>query len=299
MSGTLFSMRHCLALFLLFVACTNSESAHRQPAAAVQTPIYRVSSAREHNPFAKIQPPYPGSAWVMGSYSAGCLQGAIPLPKSAPGFEVVRLARHRYFAHPLLAELLLRAGVALQADATMLFGDLAQARGGPMPGGHVSHQTGLDADIWFYYWPAGRHFPEENREKLYGASVLKGNLTELNPKKWHDVYDRQLMWFAGQPETDRIFVNAAIKKHLCRRYPGDSRLAKLRPWYAHNDHFHLRLKCPVDQPLCVGQKPVTDIECEEKDLAFWFSDEVLNKVRQSQPSPPFEAELPQVCRAIL
>ena len=42
------------------------------------------------------------------------------------------------------------------------------------------------------------------------------------------------------PLVQRIFVNAAIKKALCRE-AGDDRawLEKVRPWWGHDYHFHV------------------------------------------------------------
>ena len=50
---------------------------------------------------------------------------------------------------------------------------------------------------------------------------------------------------AQDPRVERIFVNAAIKKAICRDAGGDrSWLAKVRPMYGHDYHFHVRLACP-------------------------------------------------------
>ena len=52
----------------------------------------------------------------------------------------------------------------------------------------------------------------------------------------------------------RIFVNAAIKKALCREAKGDrSWLSKVRPWYGHDYHFHIRMRCPSGATECKGQ----------------------------------------------
>ena len=168
-----------------------------------------------------------------------------------------------------------------------------------MPGGHASHQSGLDADIWFYNFAENRAFTDHDREHLWGASVLKSNFVELDERKWKEAYTRHLMWFAGQPETERIFVNAAIKKRLCKQFPGDPRLARLRPWYFHHDHFHLRLKCPEGEAGCVSQPSAGGIECEDKDLAFWFSDEVIEKFTKGGPSQAIYTELPIECKALV
>jgi penicillin-insensitive murein endopeptidase len=44
----------------------------------------------------------------------------------------------------------------------LLVGDIAPPRGGPV-GGHASHQTGLDADIWYVPMPAHRMSTAERK----------------------------------------------------------------------------------------------------------------------------------------
>ena len=63
---------------------------------------------------------------------------------------------------------------------------------------------------------------------------------------------------SGRPRrirlVERILVNAAIKKALCRDATGDRAwLSKVRPWYWHNYHFHIRIGCPKDSPTCKPQ----------------------------------------------
>ena len=59
---------------------------------------------------------------------------------------------------------------------------------------------------------------------------------------------------ALEPSVQRIFVNAAIKKALCREAKGDrSWLSKIRPMYGHDYHFHIRIKCPPGSTECESQ----------------------------------------------
>ena len=52
--------------------------------------------------------------------------------------------------------------------------------------------------------------------------------------------------------VDRIFVAAAVKIEMCKRAGKDRDwLAKIRPLYGHNYHFHVRLKCPKGSPKCI------------------------------------------------
>jgi Penicillin-insensitive murein endopeptidase len=50
--------------------------------------------------------------------------------------------------------------------------------------------------------------------------------------------------------------SGAIKKALCRETTGDRTwLHKVRPWWGHDYHFHVRLFCPADSAECEQQDP--------------------------------------------
>ena len=82
---------------------------------------------------------------------------------------------------------------------------------------------------------------------------------------------------AEQREVERVLVNAAIKKELCRveSQNDQSWMSKVRPWYGHDDHIHVRLKCPADSPNCRAQPPVPGGDGCDKSLDHWFADSIL------------------------
>jgi penicillin-insensitive murein endopeptidase len=110
---------------------------------------------------------------------------------------------------------------------------------------------------------------------------------------------------AQEPTVQRIFVNAAIKKALCREAKGDrSWLNKVRPMYGHDYHFHIRIRCPPDASECESQPDQGPGEgCSAGDLAYWFKDSVLHPKPPKvppKPKPPMTmAQLPPACRAVL
>ena len=109
---------------------------------------------------------------------------------------------------------------------------------------------------------------------------------------------------AEDPKVERIFVNAAIKKALCREAGKDRAfLHKVRPWWGHNYHFHVRMGCPAGSPECKGQDPAGEAEGCGKDLDYWFQESILNPPPPKEPPkprPPLTmADLPAGCRQVL
>lgn len=101
---------------------------------------------------------------------------------------------------------------------------------------------------------------------------------------------------AGFEEVERIFVNAVVKKKLCQKYPEFSQLNKIRPWYFHESHFHVRMKCPADLLSCEKQKPVNMSSGCGKELDWWFSEEALQVWLQKSDKPVERAfSLPSQC----
>ena len=109
---------------------------------------------------------------------------------------------------------------------------------------------------------------------------------------------------AREPDVERIFVNAAIKKALCRDAGNDRGwLQKVRPMWGHNYHFHIRMRCPADNPDCKPQEPPGNGDGCGKDLDWWFRDAILNPPPPKEPAkprPPLKmADLPPACRQVL
>jgi penicillin-insensitive murein endopeptidase len=110
---------------------------------------------------------------------------------------------------------------------------------------------------------------------------------------------------AKEPAVQRIFVNAAIKKALCREATGDrSWLEKVRPWFGHDYHFHIRMRCPPGATDCHGQTDQNGGDgCKPSDLAYWFKDSILHPrppKEPPKPKPPITlAQMPAGCKGVL
>jgi penicillin-insensitive murein endopeptidase len=185
----------------------------------------------------------------------------------------------------------------------LLVGDMAQPRGGPMLTGHASHQVGLDADIWLTPMPK-TPLSREEREEMSATMVVAASRTDVDPKVWTPGHFAVIKAAAEDPKVERIFVNAAIKKALCREAGKDRVfLHKVRPWWGHDYHFHVRMSCPADSPECKGQDPASDTEGCGKDLDWWFRASVIHPEPPKEPPkprPPLTmADLPPACRQVL
>jgi penicillin-insensitive murein DD-endopeptidase len=255
--------------------------------------------------FGRKTTPDPATPRSIGFYSRGCIAGAVALPINGSTWQVMRLSRNRNWGHPKLIEFLERlAGNAKKVGwSGLLVGDMSQPRGGPMLTGHTSHQVGLDADIWFTPMP-DRKLSREEREFMSATMMVREDRLDVDPNVWTRAHTELIRTAAEDPAVERIFVNAAIKKALCREAGSDRAwLGKVRPWYGHDYHFHVRIFCPPDSPQCEAQPPPDMSEGCGHALDSWFTEANLHPQFSSAPQKPglglTMAKLPPGCRQVL
>lgn len=255
------------------------------------------------NGWSDVAYPLAGPPEVIGSFNAGCIVGATALPLVGDGYQVMRSSRNRYYGHPILVRFLERLSrQAVARGNRLLIGDLGQPRGGPMPNGHRSHQSGLDVDIWFLQQSRDQVLPRPETERLGAPSMIRATAGTLNDANWSSHYRDTLRQAALSPEVDRIFVNAIIKQALCDSETDRRWLNKVRPWWGHDAHFHVRLACPPDSAQCQPQKPVPLSDGCDADLDNWVRDIVQaarNPKPYKKPKPPSTDNLPAACYSIL
>jgi penicillin-insensitive murein endopeptidase len=268
--------------------------------------------AKPAGPAAKIlfgaaKSPAPMAARAIGFYAKGCLAGAAPLPVDGPAWQAMRLSRNRNWGHPQLISLIEKlATEAKKQDgwAGLLVGDISQPRGGPMLTGHASHQVGLDADIWLTPMP-DRRLSKKEREELSATSMLADDRVSVNPKVWTGAHVHLLKRAASYAAVERVFVHPAIKKALCEAVPKDGDrgwLRKVRAYWGHHYHFHVRIACPKGSGNCEDQPPVPDDDGCGKSLTHWLA-LVKQPPKPQRPGPARPAltiaQLPTDCRAVL
>ncbi|MCL2714696.1 MAG: penicillin-insensitive murein endopeptidase [Alphaproteobacteria bacterium] len=304
------SSRSLIALVLILCASTpllaqDRGSVNPKPLPPLANPNDPHIGAKEL--FARRLLPSRGPVRVIGTYARGCIGGAEKMPFSGEHWQVMRLSRNRYWGHPQLIALLKRLAANAHRDAGwpgILVGDIGQPRGGPALTGHASHQIGLDADIWLTPMP-NRALSRTDREDMSAVMMVRPDRRDIDPQVFTPGHLIVLRDAAYEPAVERIFVNAAIKAALCREATGDrSWLAKVRPWWGHDYHFHIRMRCPEGAAECRDQPPASSEEgCTPKDLAHWFSEGVLHPRPAAKPHkarPPITlAQMPPACRIVL
>jgi penicillin-insensitive murein endopeptidase len=250
--------------------------------------------------------PVPMQARAIGFYAKGCIAGAKALPINGETWQVMRLSRNRNWGHPQLIALLERLSKKSTKVAGwngLLVGDISQPRGGPMLTGHASHQVGLDADIWLTPMP-NRQLSRLEREEMSATMMVAPSRTDIDPQVWTAGHGAVIRAAAEEPNVERIFVNAAIKKALCRDTGGSREwLNKVRPMWGHDYHFHVRIKCPDGETDCKPQDPVPAGDGCGADLDWWFRESILFPKPPAvppKPKPPMTlADLPAACRQIV
>jgi penicillin-insensitive murein DD-endopeptidase len=301
-------------LILLFFIVTSSTFAAAQSASEqaglAALAIGDLNRIPAKNLFGKAALPAALQPEAIGSYARGCLSGAQRLPLDGDAWQVMRPSRNRNWGTPQLLALVERLAREARTEdgwPGLLIGDIAQPRGGPMLTGHASHQIGLDADIWFTPMPE-RTLTVREREDMAATPMVKDRQT-LDTSAWSEARAKLIKRAASYPEVARIFVHPPIKAELCRWATGDrSWLAKVRPYFNHTYHFHVRLKCPVGMKGCKNQAPAVPKDgtgCGE-ELSYWMGPVPWAKHKRDPNAPPIKPAppltltgLPAECRAVV
>jgi penicillin-insensitive murein endopeptidase len=248
------------------------------------------------------QTPAPGPVRVIGQQNAGCIAGAVRLPDTAAGLQTIRIARSSFWGHPATIAALEQLGREAQAAGLpdVYIGDISAPRGGPLRGGHFSHQMGIDADVYLDVTPPHPVLAPADREAMEPASLVRADRRGVDPARWRADHITLIKLAAALPRVERIFVNPAIKKQLCEQVTGDRTwLHLIRPWWGHSAHMHIRFLCPADQKDCVQAPPPPPGDGCDASLQWWF-DQLAAPPKPKPAGPPAKPPpLPAACRAIL
>ncbi|MGN1281572.1 MAG: penicillin-insensitive murein endopeptidase [Succinivibrio sp.] len=213
------------------------------------------------------------TAEVIGEYANGCIADAIAL-HDGDHYQVQVWGKNRNYGHETLIsylhDLVKRAKQNSLPD--LLIGDLSGPLGGSFGknSNHGSHQTGLDVDIPFdFASPRKSSYELSHPKDIYIVD------THNRPTEFFDENRKKLIYLAASDSrVERIFVAPGIKAVMCSLdYKDRSYLSKLRPWFGHRAHMHIRLACPSGSPLCVKQKAVPEGDGCGMELDSWLHPE--------------------------
>lgn len=299
-----------LALVLTFGACTGADAptpAASNAIAFVDTPAEGVDLNQVAKyAFGAEKSGSTQPAAAFGSYAKGCVSGAEQLPETGPTWQAMRLSRNRNWGHPELVDFvkdLSRKAAAQPGWQGLYVGDMSQPRGGPMLSGHASHQMGLDVDVWMLP-PDRLNLTATERENISSISMRRAGGAYTN-SSWTPQHMAVIKAAAKDPRTARIFVFPGAKVAMCNAEKGDRAwLRKIRPWWGHHYHFHVRLSCPDGLAGCVNQSPPPAGDgCD--DAQTWVNN-ILNPPPPDPNAPKPKAkspirvvDLPRQCAAIL
>ena len=283
-------MVRILACFAVVLALGSCRGGDPLPANAVVS-SQNASDARVAKLlFGALSVPSAQPSDPVGEYSRGCQAGAVPLPETGPTWQAMRLERNRNWGQPELIDYvqdLSAFAATLPGWRGLYVGDMSQPRGGPMLTGHASHQIGLDADIWMLA-PDRLNLSEVERENISSSDMQRAGGAYVN-SGWTPQHEALLRAAASDPRVARIFIFAGAKVEMCDNATGDTAwLNKIRPWYGHNYHFHVRLNCPAGASGCVDQAPVPAGDgCD--DARQW----VANLLNPPPPDPNADPVVPR------
>ena len=203
-----------------------------------------------------LDAPFSLMSLTVGYPNAGFQLRAKKL-KESTFLKVKDSSRERVFAHPALVLMLERSArevARFEHGSLMMVGDLSSREGGPLPG-HVSHQSGRDADVGFYLKDgAGRPVVREHFQPLDPNGRAR-----YEPGLYFDDYRNWLLLRAWVTD-DRaglahIFVSTGLRWRLLEYGRKEPQFAKYLPEVSallkqpagravHDDHFHVRIACP-------------------------------------------------------
>ncbi|MGL6261150.1 penicillin-insensitive murein endopeptidase [Vibrio sp. WXL103] len=243
-------------------------------------------------------------AQSIGTYANGCVIGAKALPVDGEGYQVLRSQMRRNFAHPEAVGFVesLAKQVYAQTQLSLLVGDMSLPRGGQFSSGHTSHQTGLDIDIWLQM--NAKPWQQEQLASPQPVSLVDLDYYTIQSEHWQPSHLTLFRTAANSKQVARIFVHPVIKKQLCLEAGEDKDwLRKVRPWWGHHYHMHVRLHCPEGSHNCRAQRPPPQGSGCGAELDSWFPQSVPvvrpKSTAKKDPKRGYKKIMPPQCQALI
>lgn len=257
------------------------------------------------SPWEQVKSPSNHAPQAVGSYANGCLVGAASLPLQGKGYQVLRSERLRFYGHPETVSFIQRLAdlASDQLNTTLLIADMSLPKGGRFSTGHRSHQTGLDIDIWLKL--ADKKLSPQQLSNPKAMSVVNIRQYKLLKNNWDFRHFELIKMAASDEDVARIFVHPVIKNKLCSTENAGDRdwLRKVRPWWGHHSHMHVRLRCPEGSVGCVDQAPPPEGDGCGAELQSWKPKPVQSPVKKAESKPVNTVKpkkvMPELCQQLI
>lgn len=205
----------------------------------------------------------------VGTNNNGSLINGVPLAEAGEGFIHMYRDTNRFWGTIEMVHMLEQAA----ADVDQKFPgrdrlqieDIGFEKGGEIDG-HASHENGLDVDLQFYKKDRIEHDPISKNQVYADPMVEKGKVISN--------FDVERNWelmkaLHRHGDVQKIFVDNVLKKSLCAQAKKVGELTShqqvlrsLRHEANHQDHLHVRIRCPKTAKKCVNQgEPPKETGC--------------------------------------
>lgn len=195
----------------------------------------------------------------IGFPNKGSLTGGVRLETS----DALQAARENRWGLPVLVGLVERAAARVadkHPGAVLVVGDLSRQAGGEIKN-HDSHESGRDVDLGFYLLKDGEPFITEEHLVIgrEGSARYKSGVTFDDARNWTLV---ESLLMDRDARVMQIFVANHLRVRLMREARRANATAEVleraravivapRTGQRHDDHFHVRIRCPKGQKDCV------------------------------------------------
>lgn len=200
-----------------------------------------------------------GQSFPIGTPNNGSLENAECLPEEGEGYmQLFRDVEHIWGTFPMIDMIeKAAADVARKYPGRdrLQVEDISAKNGGDIDP-HGSHENGQDVDLEFFKADGVEHNPKAKHQYYADPMVING---QLSPN-----FDVERNWelmkaLHRHGNVQKVFVDKVLKNELCRYAKSRNDYAKnievlrsLRHEENHQDHMHVRLRCPKNAPKCVN-----------------------------------------------
>ena len=192
---------------------------------------------------------FPSNSESLGHVSFGMVKNAAYLKKETENYIESAYHRKKFYGTTELINTLERAACIVKkaTGVRVAYRDLSAKEGGKI-GRHVSHQSGRDVDIHLIRNINGQldtkwaHLASPDKIKYFDAKanwiLVKALVDNGNIKLilLDEALINKLLNYGKQNEPDQSIVNEIA--------------TKLKKYAGHDDHYHLRVDCSIDDSMC-------------------------------------------------